>query len=67
MIHVFKIGGDWKNKDGIEYDVKPVNSLSEAKEGYFASLELAIAAMPKPKKKSKAKVVSDEQQNSEEL
>lgn len=65
MINVFKIGGDWKTKDGIEYDVKPVNKLSEAKEGYFESLELAIESIPK--KKTKAKVVSYEQQSAKEL
>lgn len=60
MINVFKIGGDWKSKDGIEYDVKSVNKLSEAKEGYFESLELAIESNYKSKKKTKSKAVGDE-------
>lgn len=54
MINVFKIGGDWKSEGGIEYDVKPVNKLSEAKEGYYATLEEAIKKAPKQKQKSKA-------------
>ncbi len=55
MINVFKIGGGWKTKDGTEYDVKPVNKLSEAKEGYYESLELAIESQPKKKQKTKTK------------
>tara|TARA_R110002049_G_scaffold243153_1_gene416928 strand:+ start:354 stop:542 length:189 start_codon:yes stop_codon:yes gene_type:complete len=55
MINVFKIGGDWKSEGGIEYDVKPVNKLSEAKEGYFESLELAIESQSKQKQKQKSK------------
>lgn len=52
MIHVFKLGGDWTDKKGNTYDVKSVNKLAEAKEGYYPSLELAIANKPKPKKKA---------------
>lgn len=46
MKHVFKQGGDWKSKGGIEYTVKAVND-GEYHEylngGWYASLEDALA------------------------
>ena len=54
MINVFKAGGDWKTKDGKSYTVKPVNKLSEAGDGYFASLEEALKVKPKKAAAKKA-------------
>ena len=56
MINAYKLGGDWKTKDGQSYTAKPVNKLSEAGEGYYASIEEAIKAKPK---KVSAKKVSE--------
>lgn len=58
MITVFKAGGAWKTKDGKSYTAKPVNKLSEAGEGYFATLDEALKEKPKkvsPKKVSAPK------------
>lgn len=55
MINVYKAGGDWKTKDGKTYTAKPVNKLSEAGEGYFATLEQALKAKPKKAVKSESK------------
>tara|TARA_R100000951_G_scaffold61620_1_gene51774 strand:+ start:5748 stop:5951 length:204 start_codon:yes stop_codon:yes gene_type:complete len=54
MITVFKAGGDWKTKDGKSYTAKPVNKLSDAGEGYFATLVEALKVKPKKAAAKKA-------------
>lgn len=54
MIHVYKLGGAWATKSGVDYSIKAINS--EDKEnalssGWFVSLEAAIKAVKKPTKK----------------
>lgn len=50
---VYKAGGDWKDEDGNSYHAKPVNKLSDAGEGYYATLKEALASKSskKPVKK----------------
>jgi|TARA_R110000851_G_scaffold272661_2_gene425388 hypothetical protein len=54
MIHVYKAGGDWKASTGESYTIKSVNSMAEAGEGFYGSLEGALAA-EKPKSQKPAK------------
>ncbi len=55
MIIAYKAGGNWKDENGNTYDAKPVNKLSDAGEGYFATLEEALKVKSKPAKQQKAK------------
>lgn len=51
MINVFKLGGDWKSKDGTEYTVKTINSHERLKfigKGWYASLDDAKAIPHEP-------------------
>jgi len=66
MINAFKAGGDWKTLSGADYSIKVVNKLSDAGEGWFKSLEEALAAKPKAKPKAKAKPEVKEESTHEE-
>ena len=60
MINVFKLGGAWKTKGGLEYTVKPINNRDKDKYlsgGWFLSIEDAdcIEAEPVKSKKVRSK------------
>lgn len=58
MINVFKLGGAWKTKSGLEYTVKPINNRDKDKylsKGWFLSIEDADCIEVKPVKAKKVK------------
>jgi len=51
MIHVFKLGGDWKTKDGTDYTIRAINHEESPKfigNGWYSSLEDAKAIPHEP-------------------
>jgi len=54
MIHVYKLGGDWVTKDGLNYTIKAINNEDREKalsSGWFIGLADAEKADKKPVKK----------------
>lgn len=50
-IHIYKLGGAWKSKDGVAFTAKTIDRKAARKllkEEWFETLEDAIAAKPMP-------------------
>lgn len=63
MKHVFKQGGDWKTASGSEYTVKAVNDWDvddHLDDGWYLSLEDALAIIVEAKPKTRKKAVTND-------